>query len=128
MVSTIGKVNDMLDGITVLNETAVYGDAFDVVGFIITAMLVCGSFIIGNFISGHDIFMDCLAGLIVGGVTGIMLGGLVGGLAGLGASSEIDYVKYQVTIDESVSFTEFDKHYMILDRDGQIYTIKEREE
>lgn len=38
------------------------------------------------------------------------------------------YEKYQVTIDESVSLAEFNKRYEILDQDGLIYTIRERNE
>lgn len=35
--------------------------------------------------------------------------------------------EYQVTIDDSVSFNEFNERYEIIDIDGKIYTIREKE-
>lgn len=39
----------------------------------------------------------------------------------------VDYVEYKVTIDDTVLINEFLDKYEILDQDGKIYTIKERE-
>ena len=39
----------------------------------------------------------------------------------------IDYIEYKVTIDDSVSMNEFIDKYEILDQEGKIYTVKERE-
>ena len=36
------------------------------------------------------------------------------------------YTEYKVTIDDSVSFTEFTEKYEIIDQEGKIYTVKER--
>ena len=36
-------------------------------------------------------------------------------------------IKYKVTIDDSVSMNEFLDKYEILDQEGKIYTVKERE-
>ena len=41
--------------------------------------------------------------------------------------NNIDYITYKVTIDDSVSMNEFLDKYEILDQDGKIYTIKEKE-
>lgn len=38
-----------------------------------------------------------------------------------------DYTAYKVTISESVSMTEFYEQYEIIDVDGKIYTIRERD-
>lgn len=38
-----------------------------------------------------------------------------------------DYIKYQVTIDDSISFNEFSNKYNILSCDGKIYTIVEKD-
>ena len=35
--------------------------------------------------------------------------------------------QYKVTIDDSVSMTEFINKYEIIDQDGKIYTVRERE-
>ena len=39
----------------------------------------------------------------------------------------IDHIEYKVTIDDSVSMNEFLDKYEILDQEGKIYTVKERE-
>ena len=39
----------------------------------------------------------------------------------------VDHIEYKVTIDDSVSMTEFMDKYEILDQEGKIYTVKERE-
>ena len=39
----------------------------------------------------------------------------------------IDYIEYKVTVDDSVSMNEFLDKYKILDQEGKIYTVKERE-
>lgn len=45
------------------------------------------------------------------------------------ASSIIyDHIEYQVIIDDSVNFNEFNEKYEIVDTDGKIYTIKEKED
>ena len=40
---------------------------------------------------------------------------------------EYSHVEYEVTIDDSVSMNEFLDKYEILDQEGKIYTVKERE-
>lgn len=40
---------------------------------------------------------------------------------------EYSYTEYKVTIDDSVSMDEFLDKYEIIDQEGKIYTIKERE-
>ena len=39
-----------------------------------------------------------------------------------------EYTAYEVTISESVSMTEFNDRYEIIDVDGKIYTIRERDD
>lgn len=39
----------------------------------------------------------------------------------------IDYIEYKVTVSEEVSFTEFTDKYEILDQEGKVYTVRERE-
>lgn len=40
--------------------------------------------------------------------------------------NSVDHIEYRVLIDESVSMTEFFDKYEVIDKDGRIYTIKER--
>ena len=41
--------------------------------------------------------------------------------------TNIDHIEYKVIVDDSVSMNEFLNKYEILDREGKIYTVKERE-
>ena len=41
--------------------------------------------------------------------------------------NNIDYIEYKVTIDDSVAMNEFTDNYVILEQDGLIYTVKEKE-
>lgn len=39
----------------------------------------------------------------------------------------VDHIEYQVTVSDDVNFNEFAAKYEILDQEGKIYTVKERE-
>ena len=41
--------------------------------------------------------------------------------------NDISHIEYKVTIDDSVSMNEFLDKYEILDQEGKIYTVKEKE-
>lgn len=43
------------------------------------------------------------------------------------SKTDISYIKYKVTINDSVSMNEFLDKYEIIDQEGKIYTVKERE-
>lgn len=53
--------------------------------------------------------------------------GVVGSLGGTLSKTNINHIEYKVTIDNSVSMNEFLDKYEILDREGKIYTVKEKE-
>lgn len=42
------------------------------------------------------------------------------------SDTDIKYIKYTVNVDDSVSMNEFLDKYEILDKEGKIYTVKER--
>lgn len=42
-------------------------------------------------------------------------------------TDEIDYIEYEVLIDDSVSFTEFNDKYDIINQKGKIYVVREKE-
>lgn len=53
--------------------------------------------------------------------------GIVGSLGGTLSKTNVSHIEYKVTIDDSVSMNEFLDQYEILDQEGKIYTVKERE-
>ena len=52
---------------------------------------------------------------------------IVGSLGGIYSKTNINHIEYKVIIDDSVSMNEFLDKYEILDQEGKIYTVKEKE-
>ena len=58
----------------------------------------------------------------------LALGSILVGILGVSENkTDISYIEYKVTIDDSVSMNEFLDKYEILDQEGKIYTVKEKE-
>ena len=80
-------------------------------------------------------FVGCMAACftsdrIIAGLICIVLAlgsGIVGSLGGTLSKTDISHIEYIVTIDDSVPMNEFLDKYEILDQEGKIYTVKERE-
>ena len=87
--------------------------------FIITMLLG-----IGHVITGECEWWFILICLVLGIIGGAMLGGTLGSVAKTPTAYE---TQYKVTIDDSVSMNEFLDKYEILDQEGKIYTVKEKE-
>lgn len=121
-----------MDGITILNEieiVQVVNDTFNYtagsIAFCIT-ILICA--IAGFFIGGIDF----------GRVTGTLIGALLGVLLGLFAmalfGSAFSYppetettMQYEVTIDDSVSLTEFYEQYNVIEQRGEIFVVEKKD-
>ena len=59
-----------------------------------------------------------------------LIGLAVGGFGFLISRHEtdtVDYIEYKVAVSDEVNFTDFMDKYEILDQEGKIYTVKERE-
>ena len=52
---------------------------------------------------------------------------IIAALGGTYSDTDINHIEYKVTIDDSVSMNEFLDKYEIIDQEGKIYTVKERE-
>lgn len=71
---------------------------------------------------------DFTAGLLVFVLSTVFFGGLISGTVGIVSAEPTEYkTQYKVTIDESVSMLEFNEKYEILDQEGRIYTVVERD-
>ena len=57
----------------------------------------------------------------------IILAGFALGIIGITHLSDKPYTVYKVTINDDVSFKEFNEKYEIIKQDGLIYEVKERE-
>lgn len=85
--------------------------------------------LIGIFIGAFctaQLFIDCYenAPWIALAVTGVLLAITI--LSICPNKNNIRYIKYKITIDDSVSMNEFLDKYEILDQEGKIYTVKEK--
>ena len=58
---------------------------------------------------------------------GIVTGALTGYKIDMANKEEIYQTQYKVTISEEVNFVEFNEKYEIIDQEGKIYTIVEKE-
>lgn len=68
------------------------------------------------------------AGLLMFGCMLIGVGSLLGIIAGKKCVDPTEYeTQYKVIVDDSVSMTEFSEKYEILEQEGKIYTVRERE-
>ena len=53
--------------------------------------------------------------------------GFLGSIISEHETDTVDYIEYKVIVSEDINFTEFMDKYEILDQEGKIYTVKERE-
>ncbi len=107
-----------MNGVEILSTTAItawYGWTFGVAFFITVAACLIVLFSTGEIGSG-----------IGAGIIAFLLCTLFFGCLGIGEYETGEY-EYKVTIDDSVSMNEFLDKYEILDQEGKIYTVKERE-
>ena len=117
-----------MTGVEILNETQVVVESafnwtvFGIIGSIILSIFI----IIGIILSiteGPD-----LVGWIAVICGGIILGLIFGFIFGMGCETPTKYeTQYQVIIDDSVSMNDFLDKYEIIDTEGKILTIRERD-
>ena len=121
-----------MDGVTILNEievVQVVNDAFNYtaafIALIIT-VLICA---VAGFFIGR---LDCeevggaVMGVLIGLVLSIFTGALFGIILGYPPVTE-STMRYEVTIDDSVSLTEFYEHYNVIEQRGEIFVVEEKQ-
>ena len=68
-----------------------------------------------------------VAGIVMFVPMFIVVGLIIGVTAAKTQVDPIEYeTQYKVTIDETVSMTEFNEKYEVLEQEGKIYTVRER--
>jgi uncharacterized membrane protein YedE/YeeE len=114
-----------MNGVEILSERAVYTTPvwvalLGIIAFIGTLIFIVtlvhsqrGVTIGINLVCAVICFVTCITLAILYGETNHL--------------NEYDHTELKVTIDDSVSMNEFLDKYEILDQEGKIYTVKERE-
>lgn len=113
-----------MDGVTILSQRDVATGILNMtafwIAFWITASLLCLGVICA--IKYSEEWIMALWFIVVPFVA--MLFGLLFGTAC--GHNELAYTEYKVTIDESVSMTEFYEKYEVIDQEGLIFTVREK--
>ena len=113
----------MMEGITVLSENEIMNMptwtlAITIIGFIIfvISVIICMSF-------NQEIIQ------IISGISSIccFILFIIGMFCTIFVTKGTGKYTYKVTISDEVNFVEFNNKYEIIDQDGLIYTIKEKE-
>ena len=111
-----------MSGVEILSSEAIYNTILPewciALGFLLAIAFIAAA--IFTFIDGYNI-LGCICLVMIIAST------IVACLGGSKSKTDISYIKYKVTTDDSVSMTEFMDKYEILDQDGKIYIVKERE-
>lgn len=113
-----------MDGVTILAQEEIHSLGINTTAFWVAftiAFILIGAFIVWGIIeTGENAFVLLfLLALMASLLFGIVIGAAFG-------DTEYAYTKYKVTIDESVSMTDFYEKYEILDQDGLIFTVREK--
>ena len=117
-----------MSGVEILatEEVVVAWASWNWEGFLLTIGLVFFVSIIAGILAGvsDDWELSVIVFLVVFIVGGLLFGTLVGCTTG----EPIEYeTQYKVVIDDSVSMNEFTEKYEIIDQEGKIYTVREKE-
>ena len=118
----------MLDGVTVLSEqTVTRGNFWG--PFILFAI---GGILVSLYAGAHEYYhsrrkptkKECIIISIIVYVVFLFIGAFLGNLTY--TFSTDTYTEYRVTIDSTVNFLDFEERYIITGKEGQIYTIIDR--
>ena len=114
----------LMDGVKILNTNPpeqFVGVFIYIIGFIALAFLFSFGAIVFN-----DFFANAKTDIILAIVVAVITGSVIGYFIWNDDKKDALPETYDVIIDESVSFCEFDEKYEVVERNGEIYTIKER--
>ncbi|MGM9684183.1 MAG: hypothetical protein ACI3XQ_11365 [Eubacteriales bacterium] len=107
----------MIEGVEILSQS-VCTEFNEIALFSCTLICIAAGF----FIDLYSDFSDGIFGAIAGFFIGIFVYAII-----FQYIFQVKFIKYKVTISEEVSMTEFYDKYEIIDVDGAIYTIREKD-
>lgn len=108
----------MLNGIEVLNESYIPNGFNTFLTTIVIFCLIVGAITLAIGITDGKIIIS-----IIGGILLVILFSIVGY-----STQPSDIKQYQVTISDNVSMVEFSERYEVINVEGKIWTIVEKEE
>ena len=120
---------DMIKGVEVLNKIAEYKEVSGIVWILLCFIMAVGGFvIIVGFLEMSDDFYYSVS--IIKLIVGIVL--LILGVIGSVYAKKIEEqptgkYQYQVAIDDTVVMSEFYDKYEVIEVEGKIYTIREKD-
>lgn len=118
-----------MTGVEILaTEEVAVAFSFNWVAFwAITGLLVSAGFVLGFVVADKYAYDWQLipALVLVGVIGGLLIGGPIGFASGEPTAYE---TQYKVTVSDEVSMNEFLARYEIIDQEGNIYTIRERDD
>ena len=115
-----------MNGVEILSSIEVgvmYTTNWWLAGFIWIGIIFISG-LIGFLLDNIDRVESTMCGCFIGALVGMLIWIFVGCLGYHPTAYE---THYKVTIDDSVSMNEFLEKYEILNQEGKIYTVKERE-
>ena len=111
-----------MTGVEILSSETIYNVILPGwIGAIGFFMMIVFAISAGYFASDHRYFTTIICSILT--VCGVVLMTL----ALSPNKSNVNHIELKVTIDDSVSMNEFLDKYEILDQEGKIYTVKEKE-
>lgn len=114
-----------MTGVEILNTTIHYKEALPtwaiitIVTIIVIPVIIA---IIGMIQSDDFLAILGLILFLVGAVSAILIG-----VTAEKPTDEIDYIEYEMLIEDTVSFAEFNEKYEIINQKGKIYVVREKE-
>ena len=112
----------MMEGITILSQSDVYYLTDIALAHIFSGLIVTFLGLVTAIIFFENYFTKT-------GIT-LLLVSLVGAaslIAGFCMPQEFNHIQYKVSVDEEVSLIDFTSQYEIINQEGLIFTIKEKE-
>jgi hypothetical protein len=117
-----------MSGVEILatEEVAVAWASWNWKGFLLTVWICFFVAVIAGILAGAS--DDWKLGVIIFFMVFIVGGMFFGTFVGCNSGEPTEYeTRYKVVIDDSVSMNEFLEKYEIIDQDGKIYTVREKD-
>lgn len=94
--------------------------------WVVSVMVFVGLTALGLYLNYAE---DAGADLVVFCITlGLIAGAMLGAIIGRALAEPTEYeTEYKVAIDDTVSMNEFLEQYEIIDQEGKIYTVREKQ-